>query len=276
MAVVQRTTAHTEVVRSDNASGMTLTGTNTYLIAAPEAQTVVLVDPGEAASQREHLARVRQALHGRSVELIVITHHHPDHTGAVEYFHQQLQAPVTAFSSSWCRHTQPVADGGHITAAGTTVQVLHSPGHTSDSICLVLPEDPAVITGDTVLGAGTTMLDHPDGRLVDYLATMDRLIATAEGLTDHPATTVRGLPAHGDPLSDLAQVARQLSAHRLQRVEQLRQMVDLAAFRGRDIEVADPVVQSLATEVYPDVPPEVRGPAVQTVAATLQYLIDHR
>ena len=71
----------------------------------------------------------------------------------------------------------PLMDGEEIQVAGVSLQVLHTPGHTSDSVCLRLPHDlpEAVLTGDTVLGRGTTMIDHPDGSLADYLASLERL-----------------------------------------------------------------------------------------------------
>src|SRR5690625_4355697 len=79
----------TSRITQDNPSGMTLAGTNTYVIAAPGSQSAVIVDPGQSNDADQHAAAVSEALDGRSVELILITHHHLDHTGALEAFRSE-------------------------------------------------------------------------------------------------------------------------------------------------------------------------------------------
>ncbi len=64
---------------------------------------------------------------------------------------------------------------GSTAVAGLDLTVLATPGHTGDSVCFVVAgEEPALLTGDTILGRGTTVVAHPDGRLRDYLASLDR------------------------------------------------------------------------------------------------------
>ena len=133
-----------------------------------------------------------------------------------------------------------------------------TPGHTSDSVCFHLPGDGphgSVLTGDTILGRGTTMLDYPDGTLGDYLASLDRLEALG------PATV---LPAHGPVLPSLAAIARAYRSHRLERLEQIRAALDRL---GRDAAAGD-----VADAVYSDVDPSVRRAAETSVAAQLHYL----
>src|SRR5699024_6454971 len=88
-------------VTQNNPSGMTLEGTNTYVLAAPGADTVVIVDPGFGEGAADHAAQVAKVVGERKVELILITHHHLDHTGAVDTFHQRFGAPVRAVAEQW-------------------------------------------------------------------------------------------------------------------------------------------------------------------------------
>lgn len=96
---------------------------------------------------------------------------------------------------------------------------MHTPGHTSDSVCFFLPDegaDGAMLTGDTLLGRGTTMLDHPDGTLTDYLASLRHLTEFGDA---------EMLPAHGPARDFLAETARTYITHREQRLDQVRELV---------------------------------------------------
>jgi glyoxylase-like metal-dependent hydrolase (beta-lactamase superfamily II) len=112
-----------------------------------------------------------------------------------------------------------------------------------------------VLTGDTILGRGTTVLDYPDGTLGDYLESLDRLEELG------PATV---LPAHGPVLPQLDAVCRQYRSHRLERLEQIR-----AALKNLG---SDASVAAVADAVYADVDPSVRRAAENSVAAQLEYL----
>lgn len=236
-----------------NPGPMSLEGTNSYLVGAPGADTAVVVDPGPL--DEGHLDELAAAAR---VELILVTHRHADHTAGAERLHRLTGAPVRAADPRHCHGGEPLRDGELLRAAGVDIRVLATPGHTSDSVCFHLPADgPAgsVLTGDTILGRGTTVLDFPDGRLGDYLASLVRL----EGLG--PATV---LPAHGPVLPDLRSVAADYAAHRRDRLQQIRAaLVRLGP---------DASVQAVADVVYADIDPGVRRAAENSVAAQLEYL----
>lgn len=233
---------------------MSLDGTNSYVLAAPGSPTAVVVDPGP--DDEDHLLALARAA---AVELVLITHRHADHTAGSSKLHQLTGAPVRAADPAHCHGgAAPLRDGEVVRAAGLELTVLATPGHTSDSVCFHLPgdgPDGSVLTGDTILGRGTTMLDYPDGTLGDYLATLDRLEALG------PATV---LPAHGPVLPSLAEVARGYRAHRHERLEQIREALGRL---GRDASAGD-----VADAVYSDVGPSVRRAAEMSVAAQLHYL----
>ena len=249
-----------------NPGPMSLDGTNSYVVSRDAragdlgggTQPAVVVDPGPRDAT--HLAELAAA--GR-VELVLITHHHPDHTEGAADFHALTGAPVRALDPALCFGGPALEDGEVIEAAGVRIEVLATPGHTADSLCLRLADDGdhgSVLTGDTILGRGTTVISYPDGRLGDYLASIRRL----EDLALAAAGPVTVLPAHGPVLPDLAAVARAYLAHREERLDQIRAAL---ARLGEDAPVA-----AVADVVYGDVDPSVRLAAENSVAAQLDYL----
>ncbi|MET3903582.1 glyoxylase-like metal-dependent hydrolase (beta-lactamase superfamily II) [Paenarthrobacter sp. 4246] len=250
---LQRSSALTRFRLAPNPGPMSLDGTNSYIIAAPGSGHVAVVDPGPA--DERHLAELAAA---GAVDVVLITHRHADHTEASARFHQLTGAPVRAASPEHCHGGEPLSDGEALTAGGVEIRVVATPGHTSDSVCFHLPDDGphgSVLTGDTILGRGTTVLDYPDGRLGDYLASLDRLEALG------PATL---LPAHGPVLPALDEKCREYRDHREQRLDQIR-----TALKSLGQDASIPAVTDA---VYPDVDPSVRWAAETSVAAQLDYL----
>lgn len=252
--ILQRSSALTQFVLAPNPGPMSLDGTNSYVLRDPGHPGAVVVDPGPL--DQDHL----QALAGAGpVELILITHRHADHTAGSARLHQLTGAPVRASDPAHCHgNGTPLLDGEVLRAAGLEVRVVATPGHTSDSVCFHLPgdgPDGSVLTGDTILGSGTTMLDYPDGTLGGYLASLDKLESLG------PATV---LPAHGPVLPSLTDIVSHYRAHRLERLAQIRAALDRL---GPDATAGD-----VADAVYSDVDPSVRHAAVTSVAAQLHYL----
>jgi glyoxylase-like metal-dependent hydrolase (beta-lactamase superfamily II) len=252
--VLQRSSAFTQFLLAPNPGPMSLAGTNSYILQAPGSAGAVVVDPGPL--DEAHLQALASA---GPVELILITHRHADHTAGSARLHQLTGAPVRAADPAHCHGSGTVLEDGEILfAAGLEAVVMATPGHTSDSVCFHLPDDGphgSVLSGDTILGRGTTMLDYPDGTLADYLTSLDKLETLG------PATV---LPAHGPVLPSLGEIARSYRGHRLRRLAQIRTALD--GF-GPDATVGD-----VTGAVYADVDPSVRRAAETSVAAQLHYL----
>ena len=251
---LHRSSALTRFILAPNPGPMSLEGTNSYVLQSTGNPAALVVDPGPL--DETHL----QALAGAGpVELILVTHRHADHTAGSSRLHQLTGAPVRAADPAHCHGGgTPLRDGEVIRAAGLEVRVVATPGHTSDSVCFHLPDDGpqgSVLTGDTILGRGTTMLDYPDGTLGDYLASLDRLEVLG-------AATV--LPAHGPVLPSLEEIVRAYRVHRQERLDQIRAALGRL---GRDAAVGD-----VTDAVYSDVGPSVRRAAEMSVAAQLDYL----
>lgn len=234
------------VILAPNPGPMTLEGTNSYALNAADATTCVIVDPGP--DDAGHIA----ALAALRPELILITHRHGDHTAGSAELHRLTGAPVRAVDPSHCHGGEPLVDGEAIAAAGVSIRVIATPGHTDDSVCLHLPDEGAVLTGDTILGRGTTVLD---GSLADYLNSLETLRAFG-------GATV--LPGHGSELPSIADACDTLLAHRQMRLDMMRATL---ARLG-----ADATVHQVTDAVYPDVDPAVRFAAEHSVRAQLDYL----
>jgi len=257
----QQPNIHTRCLRANNPGPMTLEGTNSYVLGAADSATVVVVDPGPLLE--DHLQALAEA---GTVELILITHHHGDHTDGSARLHQITGAPVRAAHPGFCHEGEPLGDGELIHAAGLEITVLATPGHTSDSVCFEVADDAghgAVLTGDTVLGQGTTVICHPDGRLGDYLDSLEKLRIRGSG-----GGALKALPGHGPLLDDLAMAAAAYQEHRRERLAQVRAAVELLRTRTGE----SPGPAAVAAEVYGDVPANLQGAAQLSVEAQLDFL----
>lgn len=257
----RESSALTRSLRANNPGPMTLDGTNSYILSAAGSESVVVVDPGPLLE--DHLATLTEF---GIVELILITHHHGDHTDGSARLHELTGAPVRAAHPDFCHGGAELTDGEVIRAAGVEITVLATPGHTSDSVCFVLTDDGehgSVLTGDTVLGQGSTVICHPDGRLQDYLASLEKLLSVSTGTG---AVTV--LPGHGPVLSDLAAVATAYQLHRRERLAEVRTAVVL--LRESSGEVPD--AAAVSATVYAGVPANLQEAALLSVQAQLDYL----
>lgn len=257
-----RVTGQASVLLAPNPGPMTLDGTRSYVLAAPGAGTRVVVDPGP-----DDVAHLTALATGPRVELVLITHRHADHTAGAARFADLTGAPVRAADPAHCHpagsgEAAPLRGGETIHAAGLRIEVLATPGHTSDSTSFHLPDDGphgSVLTGDTILGRGTTVVSEPDGSLRDYLTSLDLLGALG-------AATV--LPAHGPHLDHVGAVARAYREHRLARLAQVRAVL---GDRARS-PVTEGLVDEVTAAVYADVDRGVLPAARQSVRAQLRYL----
>jgi glyoxylase-like metal-dependent hydrolase (beta-lactamase superfamily II) len=237
------------LVRADNPGPMTLDGTNTYVLSTSAGN--VVVDPGPLLD--DHL----EAVAGLGpVAVVLLTHGHLDHAEASGRFHEMTGAPTRARDPKLCIDADPLAvDRARVDVPDLEIRVLHTPGHTSDSVCFEVADGAAhaVLTGDTILGRGTTVVAHPDGRLGPYLESLRRL---------RSMTGVRVLPGHGPLRQDAGTAAGEYLAHREQRLDQVR--AALAAGASTPMEVVE--------IVYADVDRALWSAAEASVRAQLDHL----
>ncbi|HET8602775.1 MAG TPA: MBL fold metallo-hydrolase, partial [Marmoricola sp.] len=189
--------ARARCVLAPNANPMTLDGTNTWVLREPGAPRSVVIDPGP--SDPGHLAAIAEA--AGEVGVVLLTHHHLDHSEAAKEFAASVGCGVRALDPACRLGSEGLADGDVVSVDGLEVRVVGTPGHTSDSLSFLLPAEGTVLTGDTVLGRGTTVVAHPDGQLGAYLGSLRRLHALAE---THELSGI--WPGHGPVIDDALSV----------------------------------------------------------------------
>lgn len=249
-------TTRARCVLAPNPSVMTLDGTNTWIIAEPGSARAVVVDPGP--DDQGHLRRVHEqaGAAGQTVAQILLTHSHADHAAGAAAFAALTGAPVRAVDPAFRLGDEGLAPGDTIAASGCEIAVVATPGHTTDSVCLHLPADRALLTGDTILGRGTTVIAD-DGNLADYLGSLDRLRA----LTDQ-AEIATLLPGHGPLLADPAATLDYYITHRRERLAEVTAALD----------AGDRTTDEIVARVYADVDRSLWPYAAWSVRAQLEYL----
>lgn len=272
-----------------NPSKYTYCGTGTYVVGHGE---VAVIDPGPLLDT--HRDALAAALAGQRVVAIVVTHCHSDHSPLAAWLRDETGAPTIAFGphgalaeedpAEWSDWPEPadeapaggeaateepresvdasfvpdvvVADGDLVASgAGWTLSAVHTPGHTSNHLCVALAEEATLFTGDHVMGWSTTVVSPPDGDMRAYVESLRKV----QGRSD---AVLR--PTHGNAVTDPAPFLAAYLAHRLERERQVLEAVQGGTGRVR------PMVESL----YADVVPALHRPAARSVLAHLVKLVD--
>lgn len=247
-------------VLAQNPSPMTGRGTNSYVIGAAGGNTLV-VDPGPPLDYHH---AVLESL--GTPQAIVLSHSHFDHSECAPALAEKWGVPIYAMDSSYLRDTEPISDGIVIERGGVSIRAVHTPGHTPDSVSFAVDGDRVLLTGDTILGDGSTALLHPEGSLGDYLRTLE-LLETFEGWTL--------APGHGSVGAEVSQEAYERAAHRLERLAQVREQ---ASQQGLSEAQLDPEALPEADfeRIFEHTYPELEGmrgrAARRTLRAQLLFL----
>lgn len=291
-----KVTNRTWCVLGNNASPMTHTGTNTWILHEPESSAAFVVDPAPCGSHVQHIQEVCADL-GVRIAAIILTHTHFDHTEGAADLALATGAPI------FVRNTQEYRDyvqeqvregtietisnasntdavtllesldiielcegqfgGDHITSAQNLPQleVIEMPGHSSDSVSLLYGADKSLLVGDLVFRHGPTVVYHPDGILKDYLDSLDTLERIAQS-----GAVERFLPGHGYPITDMVSCIEATREHRLVRLQQIEDALEAGT---------EPKPDPLVDALYQDTDPRLRPAAIKSVQAQLRYL-DYR
>ena len=254
-----------------NPGVMTGPGTNSYLVGDP-ATGYIAIDPGPADA--DHLDKLWRAA-GGDIRMIVCTHSHADHAPGAAPLQALCKSPppilglpsaptaraASAFTPDRALQNHELlalsgqAPDGKITH---TLQVIHTPGHAANHLCLLLVEDALLFSGDHILNGSTTVIDPPDGNMADYLDSLDRLDAAC---AEHGVEFI--LPAHGYVLGDALGAITKLKAHRLAR--EAKVLAAMQALPGGSMD-------DWVRHAYDDVPPRMWPVAQRSLLAHVERI----
>ena len=258
------------LIRAPNPGPLTGPGTNTWLVGT---DPVAVIDPGPLSDA--HLGSILRATAGASVDAVLVTHAHLDHSSLAAPLAARTGAPVLAFGDARAGRSarmealdelgggegvdasfapdRALVDGETFEAGGTEITALHTPGHFGNHLCFEMSG--ATLSGDLVMGWATTLISPPDGDLADFRASCRRMLDRAPR---------RLLPGHGDPVSDPSARIQALLAHRDMREGQVRSAL---------VE-ASGTPDELAALIYRDLDPGLLPAAARNVLAHLIDLAD--
>ncbi|MDR6145920.1 glyoxylase-like metal-dependent hydrolase (beta-lactamase superfamily II) [Sphingomonas sp. SORGH_AS870] len=227
-------------VLAPNPSPFTYTGTQTHIVGDRD---VAVIDPGP--DDPAHLDVLLQAIAGRPVAAILITHHHRDHSPASRPLARATGAPVVGAApfapdyeggrsdAAFDRDYAPdrvLAEGEGMSGDGWTLTALATPGHTSNHLAFALPETKALFSGDHVMGWSTSIVSPPDGDMGAYMASLEKLMERDDRVY---------YPGHGEAVDNPQRLVRGMLGHRKQREGQILRLLgggdplDTAAMTAR-------------------------------------------
>lgn len=253
---------------ADNPSPFTFFGTNSYIVGT---HTLAVIDPGP--DDDSHLASLLEAIAGRPVSHIVITHSHRDHCALASRLKQSTGALIASMGGRprvEASLLQPRAqahvasllpdepdiklmEGTRVDGDGWRLLAVHTPGHASDHAALALEGTGILFSGDHVMGWSTTVVVPPDGSMSDYMASLDKLLDREDHLY---------LPGHGGAIHRPRHFVTGLRQYRRARE---------AAILERLV-AGDRTVEDLVAALYRDKSPSLLPGAASVVLAHLEDL----
>jgi glyoxylase-like metal-dependent hydrolase (beta-lactamase superfamily II) len=246
-----------------NPGPYTLHGTGTYVVGHGR---VAVIDPGPALP--EHIGALLRALGGETIEHILVTHTHVDHSPASGAIKQATGAPTHGFGPHAAGPGPAVEEGGDrgfvpdrvlrdgdtVAGPGWHLTAVHTPGHTSNHLCFALEEERVLFSGDHVMGWSTSVIAPPDGNMRDYLRSLGKLLEREDSVY---------WPTHGPAIADPKPFVRAFIEHRRERE---------AAILDRLVQ-GDREISQMVRAIYTGLPQVLHAAASRSVLAHLIELV---
>lgn len=245
-----------------NPGPMTLQGTNTYIIGTGKRR--ILLDASDE-NVPEYIGHLKKVISDERILIndIIVSHWHHDHIGGVDevldvienkdsckvWKYPRSDAPETTLRNANIHHLK---HGQKFSIEGATLEVIHTPGHTTDHVVLVLHEDNSLFSADCILGEGTTVFED----LYEYMKSL-------QVIQDAKPSVI--YPGHGNIILDPVERIAQYISHRNQREAQI-----MAVFQQQPTSLFDEM--DLVREIYKDTPEHLWKAAAYNVSHHLQKL----
>lgn len=255
-------------VTASNPGRFTYHGTNTYLLGA---RNMMIVDPGP--DHADHIRTLLALSQGSTVEAILVTHTHTDHSPAARTLRELTGAPIVGcgphklFRDLALGETNPLdassdkdhapdielRDGASFEAAGLKIKAIATPGHTLNHLCFQIANSDVLFSADHVMGWSTSIVAPPDGNMRAYMASLDKLLTE---------TASYYLPGHGGPVDNGRERVQDLKRHRLSREQSILEELGSGPKQIREI----------VASLYADIDKKLHGAAGLSVFAHLEDL----
>lgn len=255
-----------------NPGPLTFKGTNTYLVGRRD---VAVIDPGP--NDPIHRRAIIAAAGRGHITHILLTHTHRDHSAGIAALQAETGAITCGFAggderrAAAIKHAEARAfletgftpnirldDGETLKGSEWALKAIHTPGHAPDHLCFDLEGSDVLFSGDHVMGWNTTVIAPPEGRMSDYLASLEKLIQA--GSKSHDIY----LAGHGEIVREPARLVRSFLVHRRMREAAIRDCVQ----EGMD------KVNAITDRVYKGISPAVLSAARLSVLAHLEHLVE--
>ena len=255
---------------ANNPSPLTFKGTNTYLVGST---SLAVIDPGP--DDPLHHEAILKAAGSRAITHIISTHAHRDHVDGIARLKSATGAIVAAYprdpdaSRIALRDSPsgkifvnyeftpdlPLRGGDRIESGDWAITAIHTPGHAPDHLCLALDGRRLVFSGDHVMGWNTTVVAPPEGRMAEYIASLEILLDREDDVF---------LPGHGGRIHDPQRTVKAYLLHRSWR----EQSILAALAKGAT------TIRQIVPEVYQGLAPHMIPAASLSVQAHVEYLIE--
>lgn len=256
-------------ITAPNESAFTYRGTNTYILGN---DSVAVIDPGPAIEG--HFDVILDAIKGRTVSHIIVTHTHMDHSPLARQLKEKTGAPIFAegvhrdsrelhlgevnsLDAAADRGFNPdvvLADGDIVDGKDWKLETILTPGHTKNHACFALLDTDMLFSGDHVMAWSTSIVAPPDGSMADYMRSLSKMMDRKETIY---------YPGHGGRLEKAPEFVRALRAHR-----KMRETAVLSRIRK-----GDETIPEIVKVIYKDTDPRLHGAAGLSVFAHIEDLV---
>jgi len=237
---------------------------NVFLVSGKNKSVFIDTAHGKPEEIQKHLS-VWESEGKPEIAGIILTHRHGDHIGGAAELSKHIGAPVisTAVEKAAIENESSAVvnitpgDGEILQLGNSTLEIIHTPGHTMGSLCVYLQEDKVLFTGDNILGIGTTVISPNEGDMASYIGSLQKML-------NYNIETI--CPGHGPEIDTPNEKIHELIEHRHQRERQMLELITA----GQDS------MEHIFGAIYKDIHPGLHNTAKRQIQAHINKLINEK